>query len=84
MTRHTDRMTPDPARHTVTGPPPRPAAHFARPPMPPAHLLATTAAAAIVLALIGLGLWALLASGGPATSTPTSAQLITVTPSAHP
>lgn len=77
-------MTPHPARHTVTGPPSRQAAHAARPPMPTARLLGITGVAATLLGLLGLGLWALLASGGPATSTPTSAQLITVTPSAHP
>ena len=58
--------------------------HAARPPMPPARLMATVATGVVLLAAIGLGVWAYLGAPGPSTSTPTSARLITVSPSVHP
>lgn len=77
-------MSSPPARHTVTGPPRGKATHAARPAPPPARLIATIAAAGVALAAFGLGAWALLGSTGPTRSTPTSAQLITVSPPEHP
>jgi hypothetical protein len=73
-----------PARHTVTGAPAASAAHAARPPIHLARLLALLAATAGVLALFALGIWAFLGSVEPSSgSTPSSAQLITVSPSQH-
>lgn len=77
-------MTSHPVRHTVTGPPARSPAHAARPPAPVARVLAIATAGAALLAMTGLGVWAYLGSPGPSTSTPTSARLITVSPSADP
>ncbi len=77
-------MASHPAGHTVTGPPSGPAAHAARPSVPLARLMVVVAAAAVLVALLGVGIWAYLGSVGPSTSTPTSAKLITVAPSGHP
>ena len=77
-------MTSHPVRHTVTGPPGRSPAHAARPPAPVARVIAIGAAGFVLLAMIGLGVWAYLGSPGPSTSTPTSARLITVSPSDDP
>ncbi|MEI6251243.1 MAG: hypothetical protein WCP30_00355 [Mycobacteriaceae bacterium] len=77
-------MTPHPARHTVTGLPAGSPAHAARPSVPPAHLVVVLATGAVLLAAITLGIWAYLGSTGHSTSTPTSAELITVSPSGHP
>jgi hypothetical protein len=76
-------MASHPAGHTVTGPPTGTAVHAARPSVRPTRLLAIAAAAAIAAA-IGLGVSACLASAGPTGSAPTSARLITVSPSGHP
>lgn len=77
-------MTSHPPGHTVTGTPTASAAHAARPPVPVARLMAILAAGAVLLAAVGLGVSAGLASTGPSTGTPTSARLITVSPSEHP
>ncbi len=77
-------MASHPAGHTVTGPPTATAAHAARPSVRPTRLLAIAAAAAAIAAAIGLGMSACLASAGPSGSAPTSARLITVSPSGHP
>ncbi len=76
-------MASHPARHTVTGGSTDSAAHAARPPIPRRRLLALLAGAVGLLGALGLGIWAFLGSSGPSTSTPTSAQLITVTPAHH-
>ena len=77
-------MSSHPPRHTVTGPPRGKATHAARAAPPPARLIATMATGAVLLAGFGLGVWALLETTGPTRSTPTSAQLITVSPPEHP
>jgi hypothetical protein len=46
--------------------------------------MVVVAAAAVLVALLRVGIWAYLGSVGPSTSTPTSAKLITVAPSGHP
>ena len=77
-------MASHPAGHTVTGPPTGSAAHAARPPVPVARLMAILGSGVLLLAAIGVGVSAVLASTGPSTGTPTSARLITVSPSGHP
>lgn len=76
-------MQNPPPGHTVTGPPAaRRAVHAARPPVRPARLVAGVAAFAALLAALGVGTAACLTTLAPATSTPTSARSITVTPDA--
>ena len=77
-------MASHPAGHTVTGPPRGSAVHAARPSVRPTRLLAITATAAVLVAALGLGVSACLGSTGRSGSTPTSARLITVSPSGHP
>jgi nitroreductase len=77
-------MTSQPVEHTVIAGPTNSAAHAARPPAPLRRLMATTALGAILLAAIALGLTTCLRSLDTPASTPTSAQLITVTPPEHP
>lgn len=54
-------------------------AHAARPGIGTGRLVAAVAGVAVLLGTLVIGIAALSRSGGPATSTPTSAQLITVT-----
>lgn len=84
MTGTLDAMTSPPAGHTVTGHPRGSAAHAVRPSVPLPRMLAMSAAGAVLLATLGLGVSACLGSAGRAPSAPTSARLITVTPSGHP
>ena len=67
--------------HEVTGPPSssRPA-HAARPPARAGRLAVGILAAAAVMTAIGVGVGVLLKSAVPASSIPTRAELITVTP----
>lgn len=77
-------MTTHPDGHTVTGAPTGSAAHAARPTTPLRRLVVTVAVSAGVVGLLGVGMWAYSGSTGPATSTPTSAQLITVSATTRP
>ena len=84
MKRHTGQVeSPDP-RHRVTGSPNAGATHAARPSLTPARAAATLAAIAALGITVGLGVAVLLRKVGPTSSSPTSAKLITVTPSAVP
>lgn len=58
----------------------RPAAHAARPSIPPARVIGWAVAALAILGVAGLGTASCLSTLEPATSTPTSARSITVTP----
>lgn len=81
MTRHTGRVDHRPLSHSVTGPPgTRGAAHAARPVPDRRRLIAGVLGATAVLAALGLGTAACLTTIDRSTSTPTSAQSITVTP----
>ena len=62
---------------SVTGP-----AHADRPWPAPARLVAVAAGGAAIITAIGLGVAGCLTAVGSSRSTPTSASLITVTPSA--
>lgn len=84
MTGTLDGMMPTPDGHAVTGPPLRSAAHAARPSVPLSRALTMAAAGVVLLAALGMGISACVGSAGPVPSAPTSARLITVTPSAHP
>jgi hypothetical protein len=82
VTRHTGRVDHRPLAHSVTGPPRvRGAAHAARPVPDPRRLIAGVLGGAAALAVLGLGMAACLTTLDRSTSTPTSAQSITVTPS---
>lgn len=70
-------------RHTVTGPLPGSApAHTVYPAAPSPRLLATVVAGALLL-VVGVGAAVQLATGDPASSTPSSAQRMAVTPAAE-
>lgn len=72
---------PPPLGHTVTGAPDTAGpAHAARPRLNPARTVAAVFGVAATLVLVGVGTAALLDSGGPASSSPTSANRITVAP----
>lgn len=73
---------PDTA-HRVTGVPTTRAAHAVRP-VSPARVVGFGAAVAAVAAAAALGVAAVLHDSGPTHSSPTSAQLMTVTPSPFP
>jgi len=79
--RHTDRVQPHPPAHEVTGPPLVRAAHAARPPVPTRPMVIGIVSALAIIA-VALGVGILVTAAEPATSTPTSARLITVTPTA--
>jgi len=70
-------MVSPPTAHRVTGRPPRRPAHAARPTAGTGRLLLGGVAVAALLIALAAGT-SILQSGGPATSTPTSARLITV------
>ena len=82
--RHTRAMVSPPSTHRATGRPSRRPAHAARPMAGTGRLLLGGAAAAALLIALAAGTSILLQSGGPATSTPTSARLITVSPTVPP
>jgi len=72
-------VQPHPPTHEVTGPPPMGAAHAARPPVRSGPVVIGIASALVITA-IALGVGTLVMAAGSATSTPTSAGLITITP----
>jgi len=81
MNRHTDRVTQRTPGHTVTGSVARTRpAHAARPAPPPGRLLACVLGTAAALAALGLATAAGLATLGSTSSTPRSAQSMTVAP----
>ena len=81
---HTMSMASPPSAHRVTRQPSRRPAHAARPTAATGRLLLGAAAAAALLIALAAGTSILLQSGEPATSTPTSARLITVSPTVPP
>jgi len=81
MNLHTGRVDQQPSGHTVTGSAKlRRPAHADRTALAPGRVLAGVLGAAVVLSAVGLGAAACLATLGPSTSTPPSAESITVTP----
>ena len=82
MSGQTDRMDQRQPGHTVTGAPGCVAAHAARPPVRAGRVVLGVVGVATALAALGLAAAACLGTLDPASSTPTSAQSITVTPSA--
>lgn len=70
--------------HRVTGMPNTRAAHAARPVATPGRVVSVAVAVVALTVTAGLGAAALLQRTGTGISTATSAQLITVTPSAFP
>ena len=71
-------------QHQVTGPNAPHAAHAARPPVRTGPLVVGVIVAVAVITAAALFAAVLLKSGGPISTTPTSAQLITVTPVTTP
>jgi hypothetical protein len=83
-TGQTDPVQFPPTQNRVTAIPNTRAAHAARPAASPARVAAVAAIVGALGLAAGLGVTALLGRTGPSTSTPTSAQLMTVTPSPFP